>query len=104
MTKSIRLWIYATLAAIMMAAMPGAGSADEGALKDLPAVKCKDVMRVGGAERDIAVAFIHGYLTGKAGKTKIDTDAMHAANEKFVEHCLDNPEHGAINAMEKLTQ
>jgi hypothetical protein len=29
---------------------------------------CKDIMREAGADRDIAIAFLHGFLLGKSGQ------------------------------------
>jgi hypothetical protein len=61
--------------------------------------KCRDVMREPGANRDIAIAFLHGFLLGKSGGQAFNLDALHKQTESFVEHCLSNPEGKAIDSM-----
>ena len=37
---------------------------------------CKDVMRDSGANRDVAIAFLHGYLLGKSTGTNFSLDRI----------------------------
>jgi hypothetical protein len=60
---------------------------------------CKDVMRDSGANRDVAIAFLHGYLLGKAGGTAFSLDAIQRQTDAFIERCLDNPNEKAVDAM-----
>lgn len=61
--------------------------------------KCRDVMREPGANRDIAIAFLHGYLLGKSGTQNFNLDSLHKQTESFIEHCLSNPDGKAIDSM-----
>ena len=61
--------------------------------------KCREVMREAGTNRDIAIAFLHGFLLGKSGGQSFNLDALHTQTENFVEHCLSNPEGKAIDSM-----
>ena len=61
--------------------------------------KCRDVMRESGANRDIAIAFLHGYLLGKSGSQNFNLDALHKQTEAFTEHCLSNPDGKAVDSM-----
>lgn len=63
---------------------------------------CKDVMRESGANREVAIAFLHGFLLGKSGSSKFDLDALKKKTDAFVDYCLDNPGEKAIEAMTKL--
>jgi HdeA/HdeB family len=63
---------------------------------------CKDVMRESGANRDVAIAFLHGYLLGKSGSSKFDLDALHKQSDDFIEQCLDNPAQKAVYVMAKV--
>jgi len=63
---------------------------------------CKDVMRESGANRNVAIAFLHGFLLGKSGSSKFNLDVLHKQNEDFVERCLTNPDEKAIDAMSKV--
>jgi hypothetical protein len=63
---------------------------------------CKDVMREHGDNRDVTIAFLHGFLLGKSGSATFDIDAMHKQTSDFIEYCLDNPSAKAVDAMSKI--
>lgn len=63
---------------------------------------CKDVMREHGDNRDVTIAFLHGFLLGKSGSGTFDLDAMHKQTSDFIEYCLDNPAAKAVDAMSKI--
>jgi hypothetical protein len=63
---------------------------------------CKDVMREYGVNRDVTIAFLHGFLLGKSGSSTFDLDALHKQTSAFIEHCLDNPGEKAVDAMAKI--
>jgi hypothetical protein len=63
---------------------------------------CKDVMREHGTNRDVTIAFLHGFLLGKSGSSTFDLDALHKQTSDFIEYCLDNPGERAADAMSKL--
>jgi hypothetical protein len=63
---------------------------------------CKDVVRDGGADRDVAIAFLQGFLLGKSGSSKFDVQVLQKESHAFIERCLDNPSERAIDAMVKV--
>jgi HdeA/HdeB family len=63
---------------------------------------CRDVMREGGANRDVAIAFLHGFLLGKSGSSKFNVDDLRKQSDDFIERCLNNPDEKAVNAMSKI--
>ena len=63
---------------------------------------CKDVMREHGDNRDVTIAFLHGFLLGKSGSATFDIDALHKQTSDFIEYCLDNPAVKAVDAMSKI--
>jgi len=63
---------------------------------------CKDVMRESGANRDVAIAFLHGFLLGKSGSSKFNLDVLHKQSDDFIERCLDNPGEKAVDAAAKV--
>lgn len=65
---------------------------------------CKDVMREHGNNRDVAIAFLNGFLLGKSGNESFDIDALHKRTTDFIEYCLDHPSEKAVDAMQKLTK
>ncbi len=64
--------------------------------------KCKDLMRESGSHRDVAIAFLHGFLLGKSGEQKFDPKLLAKQTETFLEYCLDNPGDYAIQVMLKV--
>ena len=63
---------------------------------------CKDVMREHGDNRDVTIAFLHGFLLGKSGGTSFDIDVLHKQTSAFIEYCLDHPNEKAVDAMAKI--
>lgn len=63
---------------------------------------CRDVMRESGANRDVAIAFLHGFLLGKSGNSKFNVDDLRKRSDDFIERCLNNPDEKAIDAMSKI--
>jgi len=63
---------------------------------------CKDVMREHGSNRDVTIAFLHGFLLGKSGGSTFDLDTLHKQTSDFIEYCLDHPAETAVDAMTKV--
>jgi HdeA/HdeB family protein len=63
---------------------------------------CKDIMREAGADRDIAIAFLHGFLLGKSGTPSFNLDVLHKQTTEFIERCLNSPADKAVDVMSKL--
>ena len=79
--------------------LAGPVCAQESLNRTVDQYKCRDVMREAGANRDIAIAFLHGFLLGKSGGQSFNLDALHKQTESFVEHCLSNPDGKAVDSM-----
>ena len=71
--------------------------------KDLKDNQCKDVMILSGDDRDIAIAFAHGYMLGKKNTTRFVPEELAVATDKFMDYCLDHPAENALAAFEKFT-
>jgi hypothetical protein len=63
---------------------------------------CKDVMREPNASREVAIAFLHGFLLGKSGGSKFNVEVLEKQTSAFIEECLDNPQSKAADVMAKL--
>lgn len=95
-------------ATIVSATVLDAGLASSSALaqgsKDrmIEQYTCKDIMRESGPSREVAIAFLRGFLLGKAGSTKFNIDVLHKQSDEFIERCLANPDEKAMDAMSKI--
>lgn len=85
--------------AALLACLAGEVGAQDNLNRTVDQYKCRDVMREAGANRDIAIAFLHGYLLGKSGSQSFNLDTVHKQTEAFVEHCLSNPDGKAVDSM-----
>ena len=72
--------------------------------RDLNNYTCKDVMRMTGEHRSIAIALLHGYFMGKKGTKVFDSQKLGESTDKFTEFCLDNPKAIAADAMAKYVE
>jgi hypothetical protein len=73
--------------------------AQSGTARTVDQYTCKDVMREHGDNRDVTIAFLHGYLLGKSVNATFDIDALHKQTSAFIEYCLDHPTEKAVTAM-----
>lgn len=71
---------------------------------DLNAFLCKDVMRMTGEDRSIAIAVLHGYVLGKKGATTYVPNALGGVTDQFLDYCLDHPSEKALPSFEKLAK
>jgi hypothetical protein len=88
--------------ALMLSAEMSAVFAQEKGERSVDLYTCKDVMRESGPSRDVAIAFIHAYLLGRANATTFNVDALHKQTDAFINRCLDNPNEKALEAMMKV--
>jgi hypothetical protein len=72
--------------------------------RDIGAQSCKEVMRLSGEERDLAIAFAHGYMLGKKGTTKFEVEALAQVTDQFIDYCLDHPAENALASFEKFAK
>ena len=73
-------------------------------VRDLAGYTCKDVMRLSGQDRDVALALAHGYVLGKKGTTKYEIDVLAGITDRFIDYCLDNPKANALDSFEKIAK
>jgi len=62
---------------------------------------CRDLLRETGSERDVAVAFMHGYVLGRSNAAKFDVETLRKQSAAFIERCLDDPKQPALETMRK---
>jgi len=77
-------------------------STQPAATRNIGQYSCKDVMREHGDNRDVAIAFLHGFILGKSGGSTFNLDTLHKQTTDFIEYCPDHPGEPAIEAMSKI--
>jgi len=70
--------------------------------QNLGTFTCKEVMRLSGEDREIAIALAHGYVLGKKGTTEYEVETLAEITDQFTDYCLDHPAENALQSFEKL--
>jgi hypothetical protein len=99
----LRAVSFVALAGLSLATA-SASSSEPVAPKDLGGYTCKEIMRLSGEDRDIAVALAHGYVMGKKNTTLFETDAMARTTDNFINDCLDHPTENALAVFERSSK
>jgi len=77
-------------------------SAQDNADRTVEQYTCKDILREGGSNREVAIAFLHGFLLGKSGASKFNIGILTKQTDDFVDRCLDSPSAKAVDVMTKV--
>jgi len=102
MPKPIRHLLIAATSSMLLFGGSTTFAEEKPGPNDMNDYLCKDVMRMSGSDRENTLAFVHGYRLGKKNTTQFQVDELTALTDKFIEHCLDNPNDKALAAFEKL--
>jgi len=78
------------------------GSAQDNTDRTVEQYTCKDILRESGSNREVAVAFLHGFLLGKSGASKFNIGVLTKQTDDFVDRCLDSPNEKAVDVMTKV--
>jgi len=90
------------VATLILSAAIGSALAQDNGDRSTDQYTCKDVMRESGTNRDVAIAFVHGYLLGKSNATKFNVGVLEQQTDAFIDYCLNNPNAKALDAMIKV--
>ena len=60
-----RICVIILAAAAILGSVMGSATAQDNGDRTIDQFTCKDILRENGAPREVAVAFLHGYLLGK---------------------------------------
>ena len=104
MSKSHRILAVAVTFSALCIGGPTVIAGELSETRDLKNNQCKDVMILSGEDREIAIAFAHGYMLGKKNTTRYVPAELGDATDKFMDYCLDNPKDNALAAFEKFTK
>jgi hypothetical protein len=102
MSKTLTRSTLTAVTALFMLAVAIPATTIAADKRDFAAQTCKEVMRLSGNDRDIAIAFAHGYVLGKKGTTQYEVDTLAQITDRFIDHCLDHPTDRALQSFEKL--
>ena len=104
MSKSHRILAVAVTFSALCFGGPTAFAGELSEPKDLKDSQCKDVMILSGEDREITIAFAHGYMLGKKNTTQYVPEELGKATDNFMDYCLDHPKDNALAVFEKFTK
>jgi hypothetical protein len=90
--------------ALVTAASAAAAEEPLKAITDITALTCRDIMASDDRGRELSMAYMHGYLNGKANSTALELDKNAAITDKVRDHCLDNPTAKFVETFETLAK
>jgi HdeA/HdeB family len=101
MTQTYNKVLWAAIVSSLTISAASVDAQDKGD-RTIEQYACKDVMRESGSDRDVAIAFLHGFFVGKSGSSKFNVDILKKQTDLFIDHCLENPSEKALDAMMKV--
>jgi hypothetical protein len=104
MSKIVKTLIPAALVATSLLYAPAGAAESEEEMVELKSYKCKDVMRMSGEERTVAIAVLHGYMLGKKDAKGFVPGTLNKVSNEFIEYCLDHPLDEALASFEKFAK
>lgn len=87
-----------------LAAFAPAAFADDKVVVEIDNIKCRDLLHMGGTEREYTLVYVHGFLNGILGKRKVEAEAMAALTDEVVDACIADPEGTVYAALEKAAK
>jgi hypothetical protein len=105
--RSLNAFAPALTLAVLLGS-PGTTLAEEGMKKEkvvhINEYTCQRLISVSSDDRAAAIAFLHGYRAGLAGKKSVDTEKLGIVSDRLVVHCLDNPTDTAVVGLDKVSK
>jgi len=68
---------------------------------DIGTMTCKQLMSGNDTDREVGLAFFHGYFAGKKGNQTVDLPATSALSDRVKDYCLSNPTSTVMDAFKK---
>lgn len=106
MSKMSRMIVSLAIATTSLMLPLGAQAAETAgpSVTKMNSFLCKDIMRMSGDDRMIALSLLHGYYLGKKGATEYQPAKLSQMSDDFVEYCLEHPGDQALGSFAKFAK
>ncbi len=71
---------------------------------DMAKMTCKELMAGNDEDREVGIAYMHGFFAGKKGNSVIDIAALTAQTDRVRDYCLSNPSSTLMDAFTKTAK
>ncbi len=68
---------------------------------NMQTVTCRDLLKTDGDDQRNTIVFMHGYLNGKAGDSKIDGPELAETTDRIMDTCVDSPDRNLLSVFEE---
>jgi len=79
----------------------GAESTFPGQKIDISKMTCKELMSGNDTDREVGIAYFHGFLAGKKNSHVVDVKTTSELTDKVKDYCLSNPASTVMDAFTK---
>lgn len=99
-------WIAVTVLAAALFVVPAWGAEPSSADKkiDISKMTCKELMGGDDTDREVGIAFFHGFMAGKKENTIVDVKKISVLSDKIRDYCLSNPTSTVMDAFKKSSK
>lgn len=96
-------WIAVAVFCIALLVSPawGADTDFPGQKIDISKMTCKELMSGDDTDREVGIAFFHGFMAGKKDNIIVDVNKVSSLTDKVKDYCLSNPTSTVMNAFKK---
>jgi hypothetical protein len=106
MMKTLRLMLTAAAAVLALAPFPSAAEqkppVDAAPSPAIDEIDCRTLLRLGGEERGYTILYLHGYVSGKRGQTRLLVRDLAADTDRVIEQCIDRPGEKLLAVFERV--
>lgn len=65
-------------------------------------IDCRTLLRLGGEERGYTILYLHGYVSGKRGQTRLSPRDLAADTDRVIDQCIDRPGEKLLAVFERV--
>ena len=74
---------------------------DETSTVELKTIACRRLLKLNDSEKEAAIMFLHGYISGKKRELIVNVPALSEISDKVIDHCIDNPNDFLLSVFEQ---
>jgi hypothetical protein len=91
-----------TLVFGLIAVGGSASAADRSATIMIDKVTCREMLKMGGDERDFTIIYMHGFINGTQNTMEFDGPKLTEATDMVLDACISNPDATILSVFDKV--
>lgn len=73
----------------------------DNSMVEIKNISCRNLLKLDDSEKEAAIMFFHGYMSGKKGELIINIPVLSDISDKVMDDCINNPDDTLFNIFEK---